>query len=256
MRIFLFLSFMLSFSGIAQVPFSQAVCDVMLQVKSEEGTNGLAVAYNPTARLYYSVFAGNGAYPLEVHNLNGESIYQLEIGYDVRGMWYDPKTKSLEGITYNNEGGFVFNLNQAGEPEGSRLTDFSYGMDAQSVGVYAEKLKMVMFAQNGTVSFFKKGKAGVKKQVVLSLPGDVGIIENAPMYTGIKGFELAFLDQNSALVHYFNGKTGSYSGSTILNIGKCAEVNEWPWGFRVSYCNNRVFIFDVLTRTWTGYKLI
>lgn len=256
MRIFLFLSFMLSFSGIAQVPFSQAVCDVMLQISSNDGTNGLAVTYNPDKKLYYSVFAGNGAYPLEVHNVNGESILQTEIGYDARGMWYNSKTKALEGITYNNQGGFVFTLNKDGMPEGSKATDFSYGMDAQTVAVYAEKMKMVLFTEQGVVSFFKLGKMGVKKKVTLAIPNGVALNENAPMYTGIKGFELAYLDQNSMMVHYFDVKKGSYSGSTMLSMGKCTEVTEWPWGFRVSFCNNRVFVYDAQNRIWTGYKVI
>jgi hypothetical protein len=239
----------------AQTPFSTSNCDITLTVGGESGTNGVAVAYNPSANLYYSVFAGNTAYPLEVHNPAGASLATHEAGYDVRGMWYNPEKKCLEGIAYDNAGSFEVVLNADGTIAGTKALAFSYGMGSQTVATYAEKKKSVLFIEDRTAYFFKPGK--LKSTKVVLEPTDPGVMlnTNGPIYTGVKNYEIGVLEAETMSVHLFNLK-GKETGTVKLNTDGCnGGIGDTPDYFRVSWCNGRVFIFDTVARTWTGYKL-
>lgn len=244
-----------TFIGIhAQQPLTNTNCDITLTIQGEDGTNGVAVAYNADKQLYYSVFAGNSLFPLETHSIAGTSVATQEAGFDVRGMWYNPGKKCLEGICYDNGGGYEITLDANGQITGSRATAFSYGMGSQTVAVYAEKKKSVMFVEESTVYFFKLGKMK-SKTVSLEIPSGVTLNTNGPIYTGVKNYEIGLLEAETMTVHLFSASTGKETGTVKLNAGNCTEVTEVPDYFRVSYCNDRVFLFDTYTRTWTGYKL-
>jgi hypothetical protein len=240
----------------AQKPLSTSNCSTVLTIQGEYGTNAVAVAYNPATLTYYTVFAGNASYPLETHNSVGTSTSTQETGYDVRGMWYNPSKKCLEGIAYDNQGGFEVKLNPDGSIAGTTATSFSYGMDAQSVATYAEKKKSIMFVEGSTVYFFKPGKLKTKK--VILLPGtDVDLNTFGPIYTGVKNYEIGLLDAKTMTVVLFSESTGQETGRVKLNVDNCNgnALSDYPSIFRVSYCNGRVFVFDTESRTWTGYKL-
>lgn len=238
----------------AQKPLSTSNCDITLTVQGDDGTNGVAVAYNPDKQLYYGVFAGNSLFPLEVYSSTGTPIATQEAGFDVRGMWYNPGKKCLEGISYDNNGGFEITLGTDGQITGSRATAFSYGMNGQTVAVYAEKKKSVMFIEESTVYFFKPGKLK-SKTLSLEIPSGVSLNTNGPVYTGVKNYEIGLFEAETMTVHLFSASTGKETGKVKLNAGSCTAVTNAPDYFRVSYCNDRVFLFDTDTRTWTGYKL-
>ncbi len=249
------LSLVTSMFASAQSPMMNSNCDVTLTVQGEEGTNGVSVTYNPTNKLYYTVFAGNSRYPIEVHNTSGTSMSTQEIGFDVRGMWYNPSTKSLQGISYDNQGGFEIKLNEDGTIKGSEATAFAYGMESQTVATYAEKKKMVMFVEGMTVYFFKPGKS--KSKTLTLSPTDMNTVlnTNGPMYTGVKNYEIALFEAETMTVHLFSASSGKETGKVVLKSGSCEKIENVPDYFRVSYCNERVFLFDTESRTWTGYKL-
>lgn len=240
--------------ALAQQPLSTTNCDITLTVQAESGTNGVAVAYNPKNNLYYTVFAGNTLYPLETHSSGGTSTATQEVGYDVRGMWYNPSKKCLEGITYNNQGSFEVRLNSDGSVSGTVAKSFSYGMGAQTVGTYAEKKKSVMFVEGTTVYFFKPETT---KSTTLELKPSSNVIlnTNGPMYTGVRNYEIGLLEPATMTVHLFSAGNGKETGKVKLNGSSCNSMTEGPSSFRVSYCNGHVFLFDTKERTWTGYKL-
>ncbi|MES2555558.1 MAG: hypothetical protein V4604_05365 [Bacteroidota bacterium] len=239
----------------AQSPLMNANCDVTLTVQGEDGTNGVSVTYNPSTALYYTVFAGNALYPIEVHSSNGTSIASESVGFDVRGMWYNPSTKALEGISYDNQGGFEIKLNADGTIKGSVATSFSYGMDGQTVATLAVKKKSIMFVEGNTVSFFKPGKNKAKTITLSPTDMNTTLNTNGPMYTGVKNYEIALFEAETMTVHLFSASSGKETGKVVLKSGSCEEIEDAPSYFRVSYCNDRVFLFDTDARTWTGYKL-
>jgi hypothetical protein len=239
----------------AQSPLMNSNCDITLTVQSEDGTNGVSVAYNPSTQLYYTVFAGNSSYPIEVHSSSGTSIASEEVGFDVRGMWYNPSTKSLQGISYDNQGGFEIKLNTDGTIKGSVATSFSYGMEGQTVATYAAKKKLIMFVEGYTAYFFKPGKSKSKTLTLLPTDMNTTLNTNGPMYTGVKNYEIALFEAETMTVHLFSASSGKETGKVVLKSGSCDPVEDAPTYFKVSYANDRVFLFDTESRTWTGYKL-
>jgi hypothetical protein len=254
-KILLMLGLATTMFATAQSPLTNSNCDITLTIQGEDGTNGVAVAYNPSTQLYYTVFAGNAVYPIEVHSSTGTSLSSEEIGFDVRGMWYNPGTKSLEGISYDNQGGFEIKLNADGTIKGSSASSFAYGMDGQTVATYAAKKKSIMFVEGNTVSFFKPGKNKSKTLTLTPTDMNASLNTNGPMYTGVKNYEIALFEAETMTVHLFSASNGKETGKVVLKSGKCSELGEVPSYFRVSYCNDRVFLFDTEARTWTGYKL-
>lgn len=251
----IFLLTWMVWSGLsAQTPLTTSNCDVTLLIKGEDGSNGVAVTYNPDKQLYYTVFAGNALFPVETHNSSGISLNTQQVGYDVRGMWYNPSKKCLEGINYDNSGGFEMVLDQNGNITGTKATAFSYGMGSQSVATYAAKKKSVMFVEGNTVFFFKPGTTKSKK-LTLTIPEDMVLNTYGPMYTGIKNYEIGLLEPSTMTVHLFSASSGKETAKVKLNTESCAQPTEAPESFKVSYCNNRVFVFDTNSRTWTGYNL-
>lgn len=238
----------------AQQPVAASDCDVKLAVQGKDGSNGVAVAYNPSANVYYTVFAGNDLFPIQLHNTNGASLSTEAIGYDVRGMWYNPAKNCLEGISYNNTCGFELKLNSDGSIADRTATAVSYGMGNQTVAAYAAKERSVLFVEGRTAYFFKPGKKRAKQVELLPKETDIWLNTNGPIYTGVKHYEIGLLDTKSMSVILFN-KKGKQTGMVKLNVESCTELQDYPLNFRVSWCNDRVFIFDPDARTWTGYKL-
>lgn len=254
-KILLALGVTMALSAHAQSPLTSANCDVTLSVKGTGGTNGVSVSYNPVNKVYYTAFAGNQSYPLEIHDASGKSISTQESGYDLRGLWYNPKTKSLQGISYNNQGSFEMKINADGTLKGSVKSDFSYGMGMQTVGTYVAAKKSVMFVEGNTVSFFKIGTLKVKTVILSPSNPNVELNTNGPMYTGVKNYEIALFDADSESVYLFSAKTGKQTGKVRLNTGTCGEIYNVPGNFRVSYANDRVFLFDTETRNWKGFSI-
>jgi hypothetical protein len=254
-KILLLLGLVTTMFTSAQTPLMNANCDITLTIQGGDGTNGVSVTYNPSTQLYYTVFAGNSLYPIETHSSSGTSIASEEVGFDVRGMWYNPSTKTIQGISYDNQGGFELKLNTDGTIKGSVATSFSYGMEGQTVATYAEKKKSIMFVEGNTAYFFKPGKT--KSKTVILSPTDMNttLNTNGPMYTGVKNYEIALFEAETMTVHLFSASSGKETGKVVLKSGTCETIEEAPDFFRVSYCNERVFLFDTDSRTWTGYKL-
>lgn len=253
----LILAFILTsgLTAIAQSPLSTANCDITLAIESSAGNNALSVSYNPIQKVYYTAFAGNGSYPLEMHDLSGKSLSSQESGYDLRGLWYNPKAKALQGISYNNENSFEMKINTDGTLKGSVSSDFSYGMQSQTVGTYAANKKSVMFVEGNLVSFFKIGKTSAKTVTLSPLDYSVSLNTNGPMYTGVKNYEIALFEADTKTVHLFSVKSGKETGKVMLESGTCGEIADAPDNFRVAYANDKVFIYDTDSRTWSGFSI-
>lgn len=250
----LFIALGMSFTLGAQQPLSTSNSTLKLTINDESGTNGLAVVYNAKNNLYYSIFAGNEVYPLETHTANGSTIASQEAGFDARGMWYNSKKNCLEGIMFGNNGTITLKLDATGKIEGSNLSSFSYGMGEQTVATYAEKKKAIMFVEGNNVSFFKPGSTKAKT-ISLLVPSGVSLNTNGPAYTGVKNYEIALLESGGNVVHLFSEKTGEETGKVKLNFNNLGDDFEIPLLYRVSYTNNMLFVYDVNSRTWSGFKL-
>ncbi len=242
----------------AQSLKSSVDCDMSLQIVSEEGNNGLGVTFDEKGQRYYTAFAGNSTYPLEAFNVLGNYVYTTELGIDARGFWYNPSKKCLEGIGYGNKDAYSIAITPslgttAVAPTIITETE-TYGMETQQVGAYCGK-KGILFVQGGSAHFFKK--PGKKAKVVsLNLNSSQDALNMiSPIYTGVKGKEIGLFNSESMTMEFYSASNGAFAGTVNLNYYSCVEELDVPYSFRVSYANNRVWIYDTYSRSWLGFSV-
>ncbi len=253
MKAILILALAFGMSAFAQTPVKTLKKDISLQLQSASGTNGISVAYNPHLNVYYSVFAGNASFPLEVHNaVTGQSISSWEVGADIRGMWYNPKKKMLEGILVGNEGSYTMAVTEAG-PSSPETTGIAYGMDFNDIARFHNK--KVYFLNGNGLTVFKQGKLKAVKNVYPEAFGTQGV-DNFNTYgffhTGVKGYEIGVYNSVEKKIYLFSEANGKTAAVVDIAFDKeYLELNR----FKIAYANQRVFLYDVDSRSWDGYKL-
>ncbi len=242
------------YAGIAfaQAPKQNASHDIVLTINSYDGNNGLAVAYNAKLNLYYSIFAGNQDYPIEVHDGSGRSVFSTSIGADVRGMWFNDKKNQLEGILYDNKGSFVMKLDGSGYPKPVETSGASYGMESQCVAAFF-KGNVYFVNDYGYLFKFKQGQKKSKEVKITDAYTEwFSLNTYGVFHTGKKGYEIGLFNFINNTVVLFNEKTGNVGA--IVNLDLPSDM-ESPDSFKVSYCNNRVFLYDGYERKWYGFKI-
>lgn len=238
----------------AQTTFlPNAYKDFSVTVKGSQGTNGAGLAYNASQGLYYASIAGNESYPLIIFNNQGDLMEQQAIGYDVRGIWYNPKTERLEGNAYAKRGWVAFGMDENAYPT-EDVTVFAPGMNqpsSQAVGTIWAKKKAIVFLHNNYIHLHR-AKDGAEKKII-ELTGIPSSLDDINMYTaiatGVKGYEFGILNHVKKRVYFFN-KKGKYTDQ--CKLPEDAITND---SFRFGYANNRVFLYDVIDRTWTAYQV-
>jgi len=252
------LSVILSISAIAQTvkinknPKSSVKLKLLNQ---ENGTNGSSVAYNTDKKIYYAVIAGNSSYPLETFDINGKQLNSKQAGGDMRGMWYNSSTKSIEFNGYDDGGYNSISLNSSGFPE-ENITNIVSGKNQpseNSCGVYEPINKEVIFYSEGSIYFFNS-KNGKEKRIVhlQDIPTDLeNINSNSLIYTGSSKNEIGLLNFNTKEVYLFDANNGNYSGKITLPENAVTHSMFW-----FAYANGNIFLYNSETRTWTGYKIL
>jgi len=243
----------LSTSALGQL-LDQPKASLTLQMSQPSGTNGCAVVYNPTAGLYYACIAGNSSFPLEAFSTSGANVYQTEAGSDVRGMWWNPKTKQLEANCYGEIGIVGMNLDGMGYPSLGNSSIFSGGdhqPDVNSCGAYDGKKLIWYFDGSQFLSYSRKsGNSAGRLSITSNVPSVDDVNYTSVIYTGVKTMELGILDYANNRILLVNKKSGAVTGTVMLP--NSAVTNS---AFRFSYANKHVFLFDIDSRTWTGYQI-
>ncbi|MGB3008336.1 MAG: hypothetical protein WBC06_17605 [Chitinophagaceae bacterium] len=232
------------------------------------GTRGASVVWHPLQKKYYAAMAGNTQYPLGVFDAKGKllSPESLNTDADVRGLWYNPQKKQLQGNSYDDYGWFSFKLDSKGIPQSTDI--FMEGMnqpDAQSIGAYHTSLQEVLFLNAGFVSFysFEDGLSNKSIQIQWGHTKEDGLLEEEAdeaetpedynyttvIYTGIKGAEIGFLNITEKHVELYNIADGFLTKK--LSFPEDAPVYN---NFNFAYTNGIYWLFNIETRIWTGYK--
>ncbi len=225
---------------------------LILKIQQSNGTNGSAVTYNKSAKLYFTVIAGNAEYPLESFNLNGDAVYQTKTGVDVRGLWYNKSKGQLEGNGYNETGVFSIKLSDnKPENEANILFEGMNQPNSQSCGIFNSKNNEIIYYSSGEISkYSRKSGEFIEKIDLKDVPVSLSSINsNSVIYTGVSNSEIGILNYSNKEVYLFNIKDGSFT--TTVSLPKDAVTHE---SFRFSYANGYIFLYDVSSRSWTGYK--
>lgn len=236
----------------AQSPLSRAKPVLTLKIQQSGGTNGSSVAYDPSKGIYYTVIAGNAVFPFEAFDKKGNPQGSAEAGFDMRGIWMNGST--LEGNGPGESGWVTFDLTSAGKPTGQTrlIVEEQLQPEWQSVGTFDPKKKEVIYYSDGIISIYSRKKLSYSRTITLNGNSDFStsnINSTSVGFTGKKGYEYALLDYNDYKVLYFN-KKGNQTGSTTLPAE--ASVND---AFRFAFANSLLWLYDVNTRSWTGYQV-
>jgi hypothetical protein len=254
------------------VSYTQAKNSVLkevlkLEIAGEGGSNGAAVAWHPIQKKYYAAMAGNISYPLGVYDIKGKRLSpdDQSTQFDIRGLWYNPATKTLQANGYDDNGWIEYILDKKGFPE--TVTDLIDGNNQpteQSVGALNPlKKDIYFFNEDGNISVYGSIDAAVKDEIKLTLGVTAGdddglrdnldVIDNynasTLIYTGIKGAEIGLLNYEENQIELYNIATSYLTRTLTLPTGAAAYDN-----LNFSYANGLFWLFNKETRVWTGYK--
>lgn len=240
-----------------------------LKIDRKGGANAAQVAWHPVQKKYYAAQAGNATFPLEVFDANGKMLSSdtQSTQVDIRGLWYNPNTKTLQMTTYNNEGWYEYKLNSRGMPSGTKMLDLGPSQpDAQCAGVYNPKKNVVYFydfqgvalevhnlKDGSTVDGTIKLHLGAKtKDEITEDQGDIkyNYSENAIIYTGMAKAEIGLLNHKEHQIELYDLSTGLMT--QVLKLPEDAPAKP---SLNFSYSNNVFWLFDNAERVWHGYKM-
>ena len=241
------------------------------------GKRGASVAWHPIQKKYYAAIAGNSRFPLAIFDSKGKRLTAdtLKTQRDIRGLWYEPASKSIQGNTYKDSGWFSYNLNAKGMVTGFKTIRTGINQpNYQSVGAFNSKSKEVIFLSDGQLYKYplnRKNDNNPSDSLMIvwdsygnkftedDIDNYAALMFNfetpeeynsyTVLYTGIPGAELGFLHIYNNQIDLFNIKDGLYTKSILLPQGTATEG-----AFNLAYCNGIYWIFNMETRFWDGYK--
>ncbi|MBN8686321.1 MAG: hypothetical protein J0M10_04865 [Chitinophagales bacterium] len=238
-----------------------------LPMPGDEGANGASVAWHPVQKKYYAAIAGNVKFAMAVFDIKGKRLSSdtLKTGFDVRGLWYNPKKKNLQTNGYNDFGWGEYSLNSKGIPVFVKTIAEGMNQPAeQSVGAFNPvKNEIYFFNDEGNISVYNAADGIVKEDILLYLAtlkeeAD-DFIDNLEIlydynlstvvYTGIKGAELGLLSSATGEIELYDISTGYMTRALALPDTAPLEDN-----LNFSYANGIYWLFDKKTRSWKGYK--
>jgi hypothetical protein len=275
-RIFLFAALLFVVSNSLQAQLTQTlkkVVELKMPKAADDdmpGTRGASVVWHPVQKKYYAVMAGNAAYPLAVFDATGKRISNddLTAMNDSRGLWYNPAKKEINGNGFGKTGWFKYVLDKKGIPTESPITLEGLNQpDEQCVGAFHPVRKEVLFLHDGAVSLYAladgstsgsvKINWGKKKESKASEGGSEDETGGTPsayntttvIYTGIKNAELGFLNTEKNTIELYDFVSGFLTKELPLPGNAVTESS-----FNFAYTNGIYWLFNMQTRTWTGYK--
>ena len=241
-----------TFQVLAQKVKTKAEKTIELVMTSTGGTNGGAVAYHPVRDQYYAAFAGNESYPLEVFDSKGQQIAASTPGFDVRGLWYNPKSEKLEGNSFDDKGLFRIKWNPAyrSTPYTTNIWKGLNQPHENSVGSFDAKKNELVFMHEGFI-YRHNAKSGalVRKFELENTPAQKAMNLTTGIFTGVKKHEYILLNVAASEVFFFNKKGKLTATCKLPGNQKLEDYFNW------SYANGQVWIFNIESRTWTGYRV-
>jgi hypothetical protein len=244
-----------------------------VKMPAGDGSNGGSVAYNPIAKRYYIPMVGNAIYPMAIFDEKGKELTNALAGNDIRGLWYNPTTKQLEGNCYDEAGWIKYTLDAKGNiaKDGDNfasdvlLSNSMYQPHDQAVGCFSSQEKSVYFlTKTGTVALYdmkgtekktfdlKKTKDGTAINFVkdsLSADEEDSPYNGSLIVTTTPKAEIGLLHVKNKKIELYNKTTGVLSAE--WQLPKDAIVYN---SFNFSYANNMVWLFDKENRKWVVYK--
>lgn len=239
-----------------------------LKIDHEGGANGANIAWHPGQKKYYAAMAGNETFPMVVFDVAGKKLSNDDLAtmFDVRGLWYNPSSKTLQANGYDNFGWSDYKLDSKGIPVSSRkLSIVTSQPDAQSVGAFDTKKNVLYFYDYMLVGIERHKMTdgasdttiqlhlGAKTQADIRDDGNTELKDNynqnAIIYTGTPKAEIGLLNVIDKKIELYNLANGLMTQVLKLPEDAPAEAS-----LNFSYCNGIYWLFNKADREWHGYK--
>ena len=272
-KTFLLLSYfaLLSSGAFAQdtIPVKPLKKVLELVVPREGGANAASVAWHPVLKRYYAAMAGNAEFFIGAFSTTGKLLTKpdQETMFDIRGLWYNPLTKTLQMNGYGDYGWGEYKLGPTGAPISVKtIVKEKTQPDDQSTGAFDPVNKKVYFLnEDGNIDVYDAKTAEIKETLELTLgysesEAEEEIdIDNADVYeeynyttvvyTGMKNAEIGLLNTVTREIEMYDLKTGHVTRKFSLPEEAPAET-----ALNFAYANGIFWLFDTEARIWKGYK--
>lgn len=266
-RSILLFIFFLSVLATSAQPVKQLKKVLELKIPREGGANGATVAWHPAFKKYYAAMAGNVSFFIGVYDVNGKRLNAAdqEALFDVRGLWYNPNTKTLQMNGYNDFGWAEYKLDGKGFPTGIKnLYEEMHQPDEQSVGSFNPKEKLVYFFNGeGNLDKYSYADGDFISSIELHLgktskdeedySDNYDVLQDynntTAVFTGIAKGEIGLLNHTNKEIELYDLKTGYITRK--FTLPENAPVNSF---LNFAYCNGVYWLFDKEHRIWMGYK--
>jgi hypothetical protein len=222
--------------------------------------DGACVAWHPIQKKYYAGMVGGPNELMRIFNEKGEPIDSCTTLANLRGLWYNPTKKLLEGNAVEYKGWFTYQLNEKGLPEKIEpVFNFDAVSNGQSVGAYLEvdAQGTVAFLFDISVHFFDATNGVFISAVTLpELYGDTkyeinqaGLTHTAlVLATGMPEAELAFVNVYKRQIDFIKLGKG-YSHSLII-----PQQQPLYGAFNTAFANGILWMYDQQKKVWNGYQ--
>lgn len=231
------------------------------------GKYGGSVAWHPLQKKYYAAMAGNLNYPLCVFDATGKRLSEDEEStlIDIRGLWYNPVQKTIQGNGFDTVGWFSYKIDKNGiHAELESVMEGSHQPATNSTGAFNPVTRKVLFLSVGEVYSYNIANGEQDSRVTSIYWGKAVKPKGTPeeegltaegynyttmVYTGIPKSEYGFLNELERQIELYDAKTG-----LLTQVLKLPDEAEAPESFNFAYANGIYWIFDMDTRVWLGYK--
>ena len=241
-----------------------------LKIPREGGANGASVSWHPLLKKYYAAMAGNVSFCLGVFDAKGKllSLPEQTTLFDIRGLWYNPHTKTLQMNGYSDFGWAEYKLDGKGFPDSVKLLHEGVNQPVdQSVGAFDPQKDVIYFLNedgNLDVYDFKEGNYLDEIELTLGktkkeIDDDEDAADNydvlddynhsTVVYTAISGADIGLLNYSEKEIELYNLKDGHLVRK--LSLPEEAPANDL---LNFSYCNSTWWLFDTKARTWIGFR--
>jgi hypothetical protein len=266
-----FLSAFLFFTaaGLLAQPAKPLKQVMKLQIPDGDGSNGSSVVWHPVQKKYYTAMAGNRVFPLTVFDGKGTKVSEdtLITLFDVRGLWYNANTKTIEGNAYDDGGWFGYKLNAKGMPDDiKQLKEGMNQPNENSVGAYDAKTKKIYFLYEENIAVYNAVSGKEEKQIKVNFGVKVPAKQaqkeetdsvvlylrdnynTTAVFTGIPNAEFGLVHIEDMQIELYN-KQG-YLVKALKLPGEASVAGS----FNFAYTNGIWWLFNKEERAWYGYK--